>query len=106
MARSGQLFETEAMTKGHPPCAGEVSARCPNPDLVASRRNHFGREVWHFECPKAVEVFAKDRGIVIKCAGFDGYCCVEDGKDIFVGSPDINPFKDFLETTLSYLGLK
>ena len=31
---------------------------------------------------------------------------VEDGKDVFVGSPDINPYKDFLETTMSYLGLK
>ena len=47
-----------------------------------------------------------DRGIVIKCSGLDKFCCVEDGEDVFVGSPDINPFKDFLETTMSYLGLK
>ena len=47
-----------------------------------------------------------NRGIVIKCSGLDGFCCVEDGKDVFVGSPDINPLKDFLETTLNYLGLK
>lgn len=94
------------MNKGHPPRAGELNNGCPNPDLVATRRNHFGRDVWHFECVHAVEVVAKDRGIVIRCAGSDGYCCVEDGMDIFVGSPEINPLKDFLETTLNYLGLK
>jgi len=59
-----------------------------------------------FECAQAAEVSAGDRGIVIKCCGLDGFCCVEEGKDVFVGSPDINPFKDFLETTLSYLGFK
>jgi len=94
------------MENHNPPRSGELSATCPNPDLVAFRRKHFGRDVWHFECPQAVEVFAKDSGIVIKCSGLDGFCCVEDGEDIFVGSPNINSFKDFLETTLSYLGLK
>jgi hypothetical protein len=94
------------MENDNPPRAGELSATCPNPDLVSCRRTHFGREVWHFECAQAVEVFAMNRGIVIKCSGLDGFCCVEDGKDVFVGSPDINPLKDFLETTLSYLGLK
>ena len=67
---------------------------------------HFGREVWHFECPMAVEVVARDHGIMIKCAGLDGACRIEDGETMFVGSPEINPFKGFLETTLGYLGLK
>ena len=80
------------MENDNPPRAGEISATCPNPDLVACRRAHFGREVWHFECAQAVEVSAGDRGIVIKCCGLDGFCCVEEGKDVFVGSPDINPF--------------
>lgn len=73
---------------------------------MAGKRLHFGREVWHFECPLAVEVVARDRGITIKCAGLDDACSVEDGERIFVGSPEINPFKGFLETTLNYFGLK
>ena len=101
------LLRTEEMESDSPPRAGGLSATCPNPDLVACRRTQFGREVWHFECAQAVEVSAMYRtGIVIKCSGLDKFCCVEDGEDVFVGSPDINPFKDFLETTMSYLGLK
>lgn len=100
------LLGTEEMESDGPPRAGGLSATCPNPDLAACRRTHFGREVWHFECAQAVEVSAMDRGIVIKCSGLDKFCCVEDGEDVFVDSPDINPFKDFLETTMSYLGLK
>jgi len=99
------------MENSNPPRAGELSATCRNPGLIASRRTHFGRRVWHFECAQAVEVFAMDirygqRGIIIKCSESDKFCSVEDGKDVFVGSPDINPYKDFLETTMSYLGLK
>lgn len=94
------------MDAKNPPRAGDLCASCPNPDLVACRRRHFGREVWYFECAQAVEVFATDKGIVIKCAESDGFCCLEDSKEIFVGSPGINLFKEFLETTLSYLGLK
>lgn len=94
------------MENDDPPRAGELGATCPNPDLLACKRTHFGREVWHFECAQAVEVSARDKGIVIKCSGLGGICCVEDGKDVFVGSPSINPFKNFLETTLGYLGLK
>lgn len=94
------------MDNHKPPRTSELCATCPNPDLIACQRSHFGREVWHFECPRAVEVLARDRGIVIQCSGLEGFCCVEDGKEVFVGSPDINPFKDFLETTLNYLGLK
>lgn len=54
----------------------------------------------------AVELVARDRGITIKCAGLDDTCRIEDGETIFVGSPEINPFKGFFETTLGYLGLK
>ena len=94
------------MENHNPPRAGELCATCPNPDLIARRRKHFGRDVWHFDSALAVEVLAKDSGILIKCSGLNGFCCVDDGNDVFVGSPDINSLKDFLETTLSYLGLK
>ena len=94
------------MENDDPPRAGKISAMCPNPELIACRRKHFGREVWHFECAQAVEVLAKGRGISIKCSGLDGFCCVDDGNDVFVGSPEINSIKGFLETTLNYLGLK
>ncbi len=94
------------MGKRGPPRAGDVNALCPNPGLTACRRKHFGRNVWYFECTKAVEVLAKDSGIYIKCSGLDRFCCVDDGDDVFVGSPGINSLKDFLETTLGYLGLK
>jgi len=94
------------MENDNPPRAGGLGATCPNPDLVACRRTHFGREVWHFECAQAVEVFTMDKGIFVNCSGLNGLCCVEDGKDVFVGSPEINPLKDFLETTLTYLGLR
>jgi hypothetical protein len=90
----------------NPPRAGEICATCPNSDLVAAKKAHFGRQVWHFECSQAIELYAKDSGIVIKCSGLDGPCCVENSRDVFVGSPDINPLKEFLETTLGYLGLK
>ena len=101
------LLGTKEMESNSPPRAGEISATCPNPDLVACRRTHFGREVWHFECAQAVEVSVMySAGIVIKCSGLDGFCCVEDGEDVFVDSPDISSFKAFLETTMSYLGLK
>ena len=94
------------MENHNPPRTGRLSAMCPNPDLIASKRKHFGREVWHFECAQAVEVLAKDSGIFIKCSGLKGFCCVDDGNDFFVGSPDVNSLKDFLQTTLGYLGLK
>lgn len=94
------------MENQNPPRAGELSATCPNPDLIACGRRHFGRNVWYFECNHAVELFAKDSGILIKCSRLDGICSVEDGNDVFVGSPDINSVKDFLQTTLRYLGLK
>ena len=89
-----------------PPRAGELCATCPNPDLVAVRKVHFGNKVWHFECSYAIEVHAQDSGILIRCSGLDGPCRVENNQDVFVGSPDINPLKEFLETTLGYLGLK
>jgi hypothetical protein len=94
------------MENQNPPRAGKLCALCPNPDLTACRRKHFGRDVWHFDCAQAVEVLAKDSGILIRCSGLNGFCCVDDGNDVFVGSPDINPLKDFLATTLSYFGLK
>ena len=89
------LLGTKEMESNSPPRAGEISATCPNPDLVACRRT------------QAVEVSVMySAGIVIKCSGLDGFCCVEDGEDVFVDSPDISSFKAFLETTMSYLGLK
>ena len=94
------------MADPNPPCASNICVTCPNPDLIACRGKHFGRDVWLFECEQAAEVFVKEKGIVIKCSGTDALCCVEDGKDIFVGSPKINRLRNFLETTLSYLGLK
>ena len=94
------------MENQNPPRAGQLSPACPNPDLIACRRKHFGRNVWHFECAQAVELFTKDSGILIKCSSLNEICFVEDGKDVFVGPPDINSIKTFLETTLSYLGLK
>ena len=94
------------MSHDNPPCASEICSTCPNPELVAARKSHFGRIVWHFECNQAVEFYAQDSGIVIKCAELDGPCCVENSRDIFVGSPDINPLKEFFETTMEYLGFK
>lgn len=94
------------MENEHPPRAGEISATCPNPDSTARRRKHFGSDVWYFECAYAVEVRAREGGILIKCSGCDGFCSVDDGINVFVGSPEINPLKSFLETTLGYLGLK
>ena len=29
-------------------------------------------------------------------------CCVENGKTVFVNSPQISPLKSFFETTLKY----
>lgn len=49
---------------------------------------------------------AKDGRFLVKCAELDSPCCVEDSHDVFVGSPDVNPLKDFFETTLGYLGFK
>lgn len=94
------------MNECHPPLAGDINSECPNPDMVATRRSHFGHGVWQFECPHADEVYATEKGIVIRCAVSNSYCCVDDGKEIFVSSPEISPLKDFLETTLNYLGLK
>ena len=94
------------MENHNPPRAGELCAMCPSPGLIARRRKHFGRDVWHFDCALAVEVLAKGSGIFVKCSGLNGACCVEDGNDVFVGSPEISSFNDFLETTLGYLGLK
>ena len=102
------VASTEAwhIDKGTPPRTGQINARCPHPNLVPVLRTHFGCAVWQFECSEAVEVFARDEGIYIKCAALDGACCIEDGKTVFVGSPAINPFKGFLETTLNYFRMK
>ncbi len=94
------------MEEQPPPSAGDFCTACPRPELSACKSRHFGREVWHIDCPDAVEVFAKGQGIAIKCAHTGEPCCIEDGQDVFVGSPSLNPIKDFLETTLGYLGLK
>lgn len=97
---------TETMADPNPLYASNICVTCPNPDLIACRSKHFGRDVWLFECEQAAEVFVRDKGIIIKCSGTNDSCCVEDGKDVFVGSPKINRSRNFLETTLIYLGLK
>ena len=97
---------TEDMEHPSPLYASSLCVTCPNPDLIACRGKHFGRDVWLFECEQAAEVFVKDKGIVIKCSGTGEFCCVEDGRDAFVGAPKVNSLRDFLETTLDYLGLK
>ena len=94
------------MSNDTPPRAGDICPSCPNPDIFATRKGHFGRSVWSFECPQVIELYVKNSGIVIKCSGLDGPCCVEDNWDFFVSSPTLNPLKDFFEATLEYLRIK
>ncbi len=94
------------MSNDNTPRAGDICPTCPNPTILATRKSHFGRETWTFECTQAIEIMAKDGRFLVKCAELDSPCCVEDSHDVFVGSPDVNPLKDFFETTLGYLGFK
>lgn len=94
------------MSTDNPPRAGDICNSCPNPDMIAARKSHFGRSAWHFECTQAIEFYVQDSGIKIRCSGLGGPCCVENSHDVFVGSPEFNPLKGFFETTLEYFGLK
>lgn len=94
------------MTEKTPPLAGSICPTCPNPDIVAVRNVRFGTATWDFECHQAIEVYVQDSGISIKCSTLDGPCCVENGRDVFVNSPTVDPLRSFFDTTLKYLGIK
>ena len=87
------------------PRAGQISPDCPNPDIVAQRKDHFGNAAWDFTCCHALEIYVKDSGIRIKCAVLDAPCCVENSRDVFVNSASVDPLRNFFETTLGYFGL-
>jgi hypothetical protein len=91
------------MAYQQPPRAGEISAQCPNPDMVAQSKDHFGNAAWDFACRHALELYVKDSGIQIKCSVLNGPCCVENSRDVFVNSSSADPLKSFFETTLKYL---
>ena len=90
----------------NPPSAAEFCARCPNPDIVARSKDHFGRSAWEFECAYAKELHVNGRGIVISCDALNDACCVDDGQNAFVNSQTVLHLRDFFEATLQYLGLK
>lgn len=89
-----------------PPSAVQLCARCPNPGIVARRKDHFGKGAWEFECGHARELHVSGAGIVIGCDALNEACCVDDGQNIFVNAQSALPLRDFLEASLRYLGLK
>ena len=63
---------------------------------------HFGCLAWEFHCNFAREVHVSGKGISIDCGAIDIPCCVDNGKTVFVNSPQISPLRSFFETTLKY----
>ncbi|HEC30355.1 MAG TPA: hypothetical protein ENI65_12295 [Gammaproteobacteria bacterium] len=57
---------------------------------------------WEFECNFAEEVSLESGKIAIHCSELAGKCCVDNGMDYFVNSPQISPLKSFLETSMKY----
>ncbi len=93
------------MSYKNPPCASDVCGDCPNPDIIATSKVHFGAEAWEFECLHALEIHVTGEGITIDCAKLTVPCCVDNSKDVFVNSPKISPMRSFFETTMKYLGI-
>lgn len=63
---------------------------------------HFGCRAWEFQCNLAQEVHVSGKGITIDCEAMGSPCCVENGKTVFVNSPQISLLKSFFESTLKY----
>ncbi len=93
------------MAKKKAPRAGDVCEDCPNPDIIAQRKVHFGKKTWEFECEYAVEIHVTGEGITIDCAKDSKSCCIDDSQKIFVNSPKISPMRSFFEITMGYLGI-
>jgi hypothetical protein len=94
------------MSKKNPPCSGDICSGCPNPDIIASRKTHFGKPAWEIECAHAEELHILGEGIEIICSKLNSPCCVDNNRDYFVNSPKISPLRNFFEASLRYLGKK
>ncbi len=85
----------------------DVCAECPNSQLEAQQKLHFGRAAWEFCCEYATELHVTNKGIVVQCSARNGNtCCVDNNRDIIVNSQEIFPLRAFFEATLKYLRLK
>ncbi len=93
-------------TNKNPPTTKEVNPDCPNPDIVAKYKDHFGNPAWEWQCTYAVETHIAGKGIVINCTKLNRQCCIDDNDQYFVNPPEIDPLKFFLNTTRKYFGLK
>jgi hypothetical protein len=89
-----------------PPDTKSINSDCPNPDIVASKKDHFGHKAWEWQCPYAEEAIVAGKGIEIKCSALQQTCCIDDNKVYFVNSPKTEPLRNFFETTLKYFGFK
>ena len=92
--------------KSSPPSTKSINPDCPNPDIVANTKLHFGQQAWEWQCPHAEEVIVAGKGIKIKCSLLNQRCCVDDNQKYFVNSPKTEPLRSFFETTLKYFGVK
>ena len=88
------------------PSAAQFCTRCPNPDIVARRKDHFGKSTWEFDCEFAKELHVTGKGIVISCEALNSACCVDNGQDTFVNSQAVLSLREFFEASLRYLRLK
>ena len=89
-----------------PPAAREINSECPSPDLIAQKKDHFGKKAWEWQCPHAVEALVAGKGILITCSALNRQCCIDDSKEYFVSSPKIEPLRSFFETTMKYFGVR
>ncbi|PID44150.1 MAG: hypothetical protein CSB48_02585 [Proteobacteria bacterium] len=93
-------------TNKEPPSAREINPECPNPDMVAKYKDHFGNHAWEWDCANAVETHEAGKGIVIHCSKLNRLCCIDDNDKHFVNAPKVDPLQFFLNTTRKYFGMK
>jgi len=89
-----------------PPKTKNISEDCPNPDIVAHKKVHFGSSAWEWHCQFAKEVIVDGKGIEIRCSRLDQICCIDDNQRYFVNSSSSEPLRLFFNTTLKYFGIK
>lgn len=92
--------------KPSPPNTKSINPECPNPDIIAHTKIHFGNKAWEWQCLHAQEVIIAGKGIEIKCSLRNQPCCIDDNQKYFVNSAKSEPLRIFFETTLKYFGVK
>jgi len=87
------------------PNAGSISTKCPNPEIEAHAKKHFGQQAWEWNCPHVKEGIVAGKGIEITCRLLNQPCCIDDNQHYFVNPAKSKPLRGFLTATLQYFSM-